>query len=68
VFDTMKDVIEQFATWALNQADVWAAIIVWSQALADKMSDLDLAIVVTDPSIESTSRFAMELGYHMTVH
>jgi len=47
--------LERFTTWALDQADVRSAIIVRSQARADrpadKLSDLDLAIIVTDPSI-----------------
>ena len=51
----MQDLIERFANWALDQADVRSAIIVGSWARADKpadnMSDLDLAVVVTDPSI-----------------
>jgi len=51
----MQDLIERFTTWALDQADVRSAIIVRSQARADrpadKLSDLDLAVIVTDPSI-----------------
>src|SRR5690349_15579110 len=53
----MQDLIERFTTWALDQADVRSAIIVRSQARADrpadKLSDLDLAFIVTDPSILS---------------
>jgi hypothetical protein len=51
----MQDLIERFTTWALDQADIRSAIIVGSQARADRpadgLSDLDLAVVVTDPSI-----------------
>jgi aminoglycoside 6-adenylyltransferase len=51
----MQDLIELFTTWALDQADIRSAIIVGSQARADRpadgLSDLDLAVVVTDPLI-----------------
>jgi aminoglycoside 6-adenylyltransferase len=51
----MEDLIERFTIWAWDQADVRSAIIVGSQARvgrpADDMSDLDLAVIVTDPSI-----------------
>ncbi len=51
----MQDLIQQFTTWAMDQADIRSAIIVGSRARADKpadkMSDLDLAVIVTDPLI-----------------
>jgi aminoglycoside 6-adenylyltransferase len=51
----MEDLVERFTTWALNQAEIRSAIIVGSQVRAerpaDNMSDLDLAIIVADPSI-----------------
>jgi aminoglycoside 6-adenylyltransferase len=51
----MEDLIERFTTWAADQADIRSAIIVGSQARADKpadnLSDLDLAVIVMDPSI-----------------
>jgi aminoglycoside 6-adenylyltransferase len=51
----MQDLIECFTTWALGQSDVRSALIVGSQARTDKpaddLSDLDLAVIVTDPSI-----------------
>jgi aminoglycoside 6-adenylyltransferase len=51
----MQDLMDRFTTWALNQADVRSAIVVGSWARADEpadnMSDLDLAVIVTDPSI-----------------
>jgi aminoglycoside 6-adenylyltransferase len=53
--DAMQDLIERFMTWALDRADVRSALIVGSQARADRpadnMSDLDLAVIVTDPTI-----------------
>jgi aminoglycoside 6-adenylyltransferase len=51
----MQDLIERFTSWALDQTDVRSAIIVGSWARvdrpADNLSDLDLAVIVTDPSI-----------------
>jgi aminoglycoside 6-adenylyltransferase len=51
----MQDLPKQFTTWALDQPDIRSAIIVGSQARtdrpADSLSDLDLAVIVTDPSI-----------------
>ncbi len=55
----MQDLIERFTTWAPDRADVRSAIIVRSQARADrpadKLSDLDLAVIVTDPSNDVAS-------------
>jgi aminoglycoside 6-adenylyltransferase len=52
-FDAMQDLIEQFTTWVREQADVRSAIILGSQARADRpadnLSDLDLAVIVKDP-------------------
>ena len=43
----MQDLIQQFTTWAMDQADIRSAIIVGSRARADKpadkMSDLDFS-------------------------
>ena len=51
----MQDLIERFTTWVLDRPDVRSALIVGSQARADRpadsLSDLDLAVIVTDPSI-----------------
>jgi hypothetical protein len=51
----MEDLIERFTDWALEKADVRSAIIVGSrvraESPADHMSDLDLAVIVEDPSI-----------------
>jgi aminoglycoside 6-adenylyltransferase len=51
----MQDLIERFTNWASDQADVRSAIIVgsWARANkpADNLSDLDLAVIVTDASI-----------------
>jgi aminoglycoside 6-adenylyltransferase len=51
----MQDLIEQFKAWALNQPDVRAGVILGSQARsdvpADNLSDLDLLVIVEDPSI-----------------
>jgi len=54
-FVAMQDLIDRFTTWALDRADIRSAIIVGSRARADRpadsLSDLDLAVIVTDPSI-----------------
>jgi aminoglycoside 6-adenylyltransferase len=51
----MQDLIERFTAWALEKAEVRSAIIVGSwfrtDSPADHMSDLDLAVIVKDPSI-----------------
>jgi aminoglycoside 6-adenylyltransferase len=51
----MQDLIEGFTSWARDQDDVRSAFIVGSHARvdrpADNMSDLDLAVIVADPSI-----------------
>src|SRR3981189_1009487 len=51
----MEDLIERFTAWVLDRPDIRSAIIVGSQARADRpadsLSDLDLAVIVTDPSI-----------------
>ncbi|MGA8478334.1 MAG: aminoglycoside 6-adenylyltransferase [Chthoniobacterales bacterium] len=54
-FVAMQDLIDRFTTWALDRADIRSAMIVRSRARADRpadsLSDLDLAVIVTDPSI-----------------
>ena len=51
----MQDLIERFTTWVLDRPDIRSALIVGSRARADRpadsLSDLDLAVIVTDPSI-----------------
>ncbi|HZC34621.1 MAG TPA: aminoglycoside 6-adenylyltransferase [Chthoniobacterales bacterium] len=51
----MQDLIERFATWAQDQTDVRSTIVLGSQARvdppADNLSDLDLAVILIDPSI-----------------
>jgi aminoglycoside 6-adenylyltransferase len=51
----MQDLIERFRNWALDQRDVRSALIVGSWARtetpADDLSDLDLAVIVSDPSV-----------------
>jgi aminoglycoside 6-adenylyltransferase len=54
-FVAMQDLIERFTNWVLDRPDIRSAIIVGSRARADRpadsLSDLDLAVIVTDPSI-----------------
>lgn len=54
-FVAMQDLIDRFTTWALDRADIRSAMIVGSRARADRpadsLSDLDLAVIVTGPSI-----------------
>jgi aminoglycoside 6-adenylyltransferase len=51
----VQDLIEQFTTWAQGQTDVRSIMVLGSQARVDRpadyLSDLDLAVIVTDPSI-----------------
>jgi aminoglycoside 6-adenylyltransferase len=51
----VQDLIEQFTAWAQDRTDVRSAIVLGSQTRvdspADDLSDLDLAVIVTDPSI-----------------
>jgi aminoglycoside 6-adenylyltransferase len=51
----MRDKIDAFLTWAKRRPDVRAGVILGSWArnemLADNMSDLDLLVIVSDPSV-----------------
>lgn len=51
----MRDMIDRFSTWAKLQPDVRAGVILGSWARndmpADDMSDLDLLVIVSDPSV-----------------
>jgi aminoglycoside 6-adenylyltransferase len=51
----MKDQIDRFTTWALDQPDIRAGVILGSRARsyipADSLSDLDLLVLVHDPLI-----------------
>ena len=51
----MRDMIDRFLTWAKRRPDVLAGVILGSWARsempADNMSDLDLLVIVSDPSV-----------------
>jgi aminoglycoside 6-adenylyltransferase len=51
----MRNMIDRFVTWAQRQTDVRAGVILGSRARnampADNMSDLDLLVIVSDPSV-----------------
>jgi aminoglycoside 6-adenylyltransferase len=51
----MHDMIDRFVTWAKRRPDVRAGVILGSWARnnmpADNLSDLDLLVIVSDPSI-----------------
>ena len=51
----MQDMIDRFVTWAQRRPDVRAGVILGSWARnempADNMSDLDLLVIVSDPSV-----------------
>ncbi len=51
----MRDMIDRFLTWAKRRPDVRAGVILGSWARndmpADNMSDLDLLVIVSDPSV-----------------
>jgi predicted nucleotidyltransferase len=51
----MQDMIDRFVTWAQRRPDVRAGIVLGSWARndmpADNLSDLDLVVIVSDPSV-----------------
>ena len=51
----MRDMIDRFLTWAKRRPDVRAGVILGSWARndmpADNMSDLDLLVIISDPSV-----------------
>ena len=51
----MHDMIERLLTWAKHRPDVRAGVILGSwdrnDTPADNMSDLDLLVIVSDPSV-----------------
>jgi aminoglycoside 6-adenylyltransferase len=51
----MQDMVDRFVTWAQSRPDVRAGVILGSWARndmpADNMSDLDLLVIVSDPSV-----------------
>jgi predicted nucleotidyltransferase len=59
----MQDMIDRFVTWAQRRPDVRAGIVLGSWARndmpADNLSDLDLVVIVSDPSV-FLSRTVME--------
>jgi hypothetical protein len=61
----MRDKIDRFLTWARRRPDVRAGVILgsWarSEVPADNMSDLDLLVIVSDPSV-----FLLETSWLLT--
>jgi aminoglycoside 6-adenylyltransferase len=53
--DVIQDLIKQLTSWSLDRPDVRAAVVLGSQARrdipADSLSDLDMLVIVQDPSI-----------------
>ena len=51
----MQDIVDRFVTWAQGRPDVRAGVILGSWARnetpADHLSDLDLLVIVSDPSV-----------------
>src|ERR1700747_2083423 len=63
----MRDKIDRFSAWAKRRPDVRAGVILgsWarSETPADNMSDLDLLVIVSDPSVLlSESRWLLTFG------
>jgi aminoglycoside 6-adenylyltransferase len=63
----MRDMIDRFFTWAEGRPDVRAGVILGSWARdempADSMSDLDLLVIVSDPSVLlSDSNWLLNFG------
>ena len=52
---SMQDMIDRFVTWAQRRSDVRAGVVLGSWARnnmpADNLSDLDLVVIVRDPSV-----------------